>query len=411
MRNTSQVPTAATAPARIGDMSAGRITLPTTPSSLDPSPAQFTPFSPRPASVEPMRPPNSACEELDGRPSSQVSRFQTMPPMRPASTMSSSADPPPWSSAGSGAPDLSWIFTTAFVTVSATSMLRNAPTRLSTAESVTATLGFNAPVAMDVAIAFAVSWKPLVKSKASAVMTTSTRRMNGSTAMILRPARVSPLRGTVGLTGCSPAPVEKPAPAAVARTDPEDPHARHPARIPGRRSDPRRRRARPRRAPGVPDLERVPVPRAAPADGRGRRGAHLRRRLRRPRARGPVGRGRGIRSRGPRRARRPRGSGRAVRPAPRGGRARSRARRARRAGAHGPRVRLVPARDARRGADPRRQPGDAPRARARGLREGGALPRRLARGGRRAARVRRLRGAAPRPRVGTTTPVPTDDEA
>ncbi len=84
MRNTSQVPTAATAPARIGDMSAGRITLPTTPSSLDPSPAQFTPFSPRPASVEPMRPPNSACEELDGRPSSQVSRFQTMPPMRPA---------------------------------------------------------------------------------------------------------------------------------------------------------------------------------------------------------------------------------------------------------------------------------------------------------------------------------------
>ncbi len=81
-----------------------------------------------------------------------------MPPMRPASTMSSSADPPPWSSAGSGAPDLSWIFTTACVTVSATSMLRNAPTRLSTAESVTATLGFNAPVAMDVAIAFAVSW-------------------------------------------------------------------------------------------------------------------------------------------------------------------------------------------------------------------------------------------------------------
>ncbi len=34
------------------------------------------------------------------------------------------------------------------------------------------TNGFSAPVAMEVAIALAVSWKPLVKSKARAVTTT-----------------------------------------------------------------------------------------------------------------------------------------------------------------------------------------------------------------------------------------------
>ena len=39
----------------------------------------------------------------------------------------------------------------------ATAVLRNAPTRLSTAATVTATLGFMAPVAIGVAIALAVS--------------------------------------------------------------------------------------------------------------------------------------------------------------------------------------------------------------------------------------------------------------
>ena len=38
----------------------------------------------------------------------------------------------------------------------------------------TATLGLSAPVATDVAIALAESWKPLVKSNASAVTTTIT---------------------------------------------------------------------------------------------------------------------------------------------------------------------------------------------------------------------------------------------
>ena len=49
---------------------------------------------------------------------------------------------------------------------------RNAPSTFSTPEIVTATFGFRAPMAIEVAIALAVSWKPLVKSNASAVMTT-----------------------------------------------------------------------------------------------------------------------------------------------------------------------------------------------------------------------------------------------
>ena len=69
--------------------------------------------------------------------------------------------------------------------VLATSVERNAPTRLSTAATVTATLGRMAPVAMGVAIAFAVSWKPLVKSKIRAsAMTSATIRVK-STGVLL----------------------------------------------------------------------------------------------------------------------------------------------------------------------------------------------------------------------------------
>ena len=67
-----------------------------------------------------------------------------------------------------------------FATVAATSTDRNAPTRLSTADTATATRGRRAPVAIEVAIAFAVSWKPLVKSNANAVTTTMRRTRNSA---------------------------------------------------------------------------------------------------------------------------------------------------------------------------------------------------------------------------------------
>ena len=122
--------------------------------------------------AEPVRPPRSACEDEEGSPSTQVMRFQTMPPTRPARTISSSAYPLSASNSARGAPLLSWMLMTALVTVSATSTDRNAPTRLSTADRVTAVLGLRAPVAIEGAMAFPVSWNPLVKSNARATTTT-----------------------------------------------------------------------------------------------------------------------------------------------------------------------------------------------------------------------------------------------
>ena len=90
-RKMNQVPTAATTPAMTGEATAGRITLPMTPSSLVPSPVHFTPLIPSAAMAEPMSPPNRACEDDDGRPSSHVRTFQTIPPTRPARMMRSSA--------------------------------------------------------------------------------------------------------------------------------------------------------------------------------------------------------------------------------------------------------------------------------------------------------------------------------
>ena len=53
--------------------------------------------------------------------------------------------------------------------VAATASDRNAPTKFRPRPSSTATRGDIARVETDVAIEFAVSWKPLVKSNASAV--------------------------------------------------------------------------------------------------------------------------------------------------------------------------------------------------------------------------------------------------
>ncbi len=80
-----------------------------------------------------------------------------MPPMSPQKTIISSSWPLLTISSGFGAPDEVCSLTTALVTVSATSTDRNAPTRLRMAESATAVFGFRAPVAMEVAMALAVS--------------------------------------------------------------------------------------------------------------------------------------------------------------------------------------------------------------------------------------------------------------
>jgi hypothetical protein len=113
--------------------------------------------------VEPTTPPISACEELDGIPSSQVSRFQMMPPASPAATTVRVT---------------LLVETRPLAMVAATARERNAPTKLSTPDMATAVRGPSAPVAIDVAMALPVSWKPLVKSKAKATMTTNTRTVS-----------------------------------------------------------------------------------------------------------------------------------------------------------------------------------------------------------------------------------------
>lgn len=97
---------------------------------------------PAEAMVAPIRPPMRACEELEGSPTSQVSRFQRIAPTRAAKMTSGRM---PLSS------------TRPLEIVLATSTERNAPTRFSTADMATATLGLSAPVEMVVAIALAVS--------------------------------------------------------------------------------------------------------------------------------------------------------------------------------------------------------------------------------------------------------------
>ena len=123
-------------------------------------PCHLTAEPPAAAIVEPITPPMSACDELDGMPSSQVSRFQMIPPARPAATTVKVTSP---------------VSTSPLAMVAATARDRKAPTRLSRPEMATATRGPSAPVAIEVAIALPVSWKPFVKSKARAVRTTNTR--------------------------------------------------------------------------------------------------------------------------------------------------------------------------------------------------------------------------------------------
>ena len=227
---------------------------------------QWTPLCPAVTRTAPMRPPNMACEELDGRPSSQVTRFQMMAPARPAKTIVGVT------SASLTMPEL---------IVRATSVDRQAPTMLRTAATVTAILGRKAPVATAVAIELEESWKPLVKSKTKAVTTTITtiarvigahaRRCSRSQLLSYAPHAIVTARsgGRTGRPGIS-----RPtggAPAGLGRRSPSDLILAH-------------HRARTQDEVGLftkcspwvlvaPDVRRMPVgpvrrPRAAPAPER-----------------------------------------------------------------------------------------------------------------------------------------------
>ncbi len=120
--------------------------------------------------VAPITPPISACEDEDGRPTLQVTMFQMIAPSRPANTIGRV---------------IAVEATMPLAMVAATLMDRNAPARFSTADSATAAFGFSAPVAIDVAMALAVSWKPLVKSKVSAAVMTMNNRAASCTGVTI----------------------------------------------------------------------------------------------------------------------------------------------------------------------------------------------------------------------------------
>src|SRR4051812_35651499 len=123
-----------------------------------------------PASAAPTRPPNSACEEDEGRPKYQVIRFQKIAPTSAAKRMAIPVEPLGVSIRPS-------------LTVLATPEPRNAPARFMTAAIASAARGVSARVDTDVAMAFAESWKPFVyvKKSATAMVTTRTRvSMEGS---------------------------------------------------------------------------------------------------------------------------------------------------------------------------------------------------------------------------------------
>src|ERR1700753_228098 len=176
----SQVPVAAISAAMIGDRPAGMMTL-------EIRPFHWIADPPAAAIVEPTTPPIRAWEELEGIPKNHVSRFQMIPPHKPARTTVTVTLP---------------VSTRPLAMVAATLSDRNAPTRLRTPDSATATRGPRAPVAIEVAIALPVSWKPFVKSKPSATTTTraiitsfvTTVRVHGGQAAIKTPAEV-PVKG------------------------------------------------------------------------------------------------------------------------------------------------------------------------------------------------------------------------
>src|SRR5918999_6081923 len=114
----------------------------------------------------PISAPIKACEELEGSPARQVMRFQVMAPNSTAISIDIATPP-------SGATRLPTVFATS---AWSNCVVTIAPTRFSKADKPTARRGVNARVPIAVPMAFAVSWKPLVKSKKSATAMVRARR-------------------------------------------------------------------------------------------------------------------------------------------------------------------------------------------------------------------------------------------
>ena len=116
---------------------------------------------PSAGSVAPIRPPASACEDEEGSPHHQVSRFQTMAPSSEAKITVSTMPVPCALSMEN------WITPVPMVLATFTPP-PNAATKLKKAAQTTATPGASTRVDTTVAMELAASWNPLMKSKNSA---------------------------------------------------------------------------------------------------------------------------------------------------------------------------------------------------------------------------------------------------
>ena len=131
----------------IGELTSGRTTLLTTPSTCSVA-------GPPPAIDAPSSPPISAWLDELGMPSRQVIRFQTIAPTRAAmTTIWLGSTPVPGLVSGLTSPE---------AIVLATAVPVSAPTKLAVADRTMAYSGLSARVDTDVAMALAVSWNPLM---------------------------------------------------------------------------------------------------------------------------------------------------------------------------------------------------------------------------------------------------------
>ena len=110
-------------------------------------PLQITAPEPTAAIIAPRTPPMSACDDDDGTLKYHVTRFQRIAPTRPANTIGTVTR---------------FCSTMPLAIVAATETEMNAPAKFRIEASVTARRGRRARVAIVVAIALAVSWKPFV---------------------------------------------------------------------------------------------------------------------------------------------------------------------------------------------------------------------------------------------------------
>src|SRR5690242_1066135 len=97
--------------------------------TLESTPSPSTAENPTEATAAPIMPPISACDDEDGIPNHQVTRFQVMAPIRPAKIAVGVTTP---------------ASTIPLATVAATVIEMKAPTKLRIAATPTATFGLSA---------------------------------------------------------------------------------------------------------------------------------------------------------------------------------------------------------------------------------------------------------------------------